>query len=252
MSAIVFYFSVDGSFYLASLNESKNPESLATYQGFARSYMFTLIVMMCFVKSVTARILMYAIAIPTLFINTARSEFVAIIFLIPIVELYYAKNKLFMALAMFVLFFIAALGYTYVSAAFPDNRVLELTDISQSSSGILRHSLTVEALKTIADNPILGDYGSYPVGSYAHNILSAWVDLGLFGFVFLLAILIYPMLRMLLEGVFRRSKSGHFILAFALMSVTLFMLFTSKNFTDIPIGAALGAYAKYRCGKNHA
>lgn len=251
MSAIVFYFSVDGSFYLKSLGTSTNPESLATYQGFARSYLITFVVIISFVRSITARILMYAIAVPTLFINTARSEFVALLFLIPIIEIYYAKHKLKMASAMFVIFAIVSLNFEYILERLPDNRVLELIDLSQSSSANLRHHLTDQALQTINNNPILGDYASYAVGEYAHNILSAWVDFGLFGFIYILIIFTWATLRLFFEGFFLKTKPSDFLLAVSLMSITFLWMLTSKTFFDITIAASLGAYAKYRCGEKN-
>jgi hypothetical protein len=79
-------------------------------------------------------------------------------------------------------------AYIDASRAAADNRILELLDLSQSTSANKRHHLTVYAMQTIAAHPILGDYASYKPGYYSHNVLSAWVDLGLFGFVYLLAI----------------------------------------------------------------
>ena len=60
-----------------------------------------------------------------------------------------------------------------------------------------RSSLKEEnvAIESIKSNFFLGDYGSYVsnlgIGMYSHNLLSAWVDLGLFGFVFYILILVY-------------------------------------------------------------
>ncbi|MFC6518676.1 hypothetical protein ACFQAT_01800 [Undibacterium arcticum] len=66
MSGIIFYFSIDGSFYLAELGASLNPESLSTYQGFARSYLLTFIIVISLVNTAKVRILLYLIAVPAL------------------------------------------------------------------------------------------------------------------------------------------------------------------------------------------
>jgi hypothetical protein len=47
-------------------------------------------------------------------------------------------------------------------------------------------------------------------------------------------------------SLFPRARSGHFLLAWSLICISLLMLVTAKNFTDMFAGAALGAYANYR------
>lgn len=247
MSVIIFYFSVDGSFHLASLEASKNPESVATYQGFARSYLLTFVVAIAFVRLITARMLIYGIAVPALFLNSARSELVAMLFLIPIIEIYHAKNKLNIALSIFFVIAVIGLNIEYILNILPSNRILELADLSQSSSANLRHTLTLQALHTISENPILGDYASYTAGDYSHNILSAWVDLGLFGFIYLFIILVRSALGLFFDGLFLRARSYDFLLAYSLICISLLLVFASTTFDNMLIGAALGAYAKYRC-----
>jgi hypothetical protein len=112
--------------------------------------------------------------------------------------------------------------------------------------------MLADARQTISASPIFGDYASYTPGHYAHNILSAWVDLGLFGFVYLLAMLIWPAISMGITGLFSTRNSGEFVLGFALVSVTILLLFKSHYFTDMLIGAVLGAYCKYNYERKHA
>ncbi len=252
MSAIVFAFSVDGAFYLGSLGASKNPESLATYQGFSRSYLLTFCVVIAFTGAMRLRLLFYCLAAPTLFVNSARSEFVAMLALVPVVELYHSRRKLLILAAFAALL---ALGYAYLDALLsllPDNRILELLDLSHSSSANKRQHLSEYALQTIARYPIFGDYASYPPGLYSHNVLSAWVDTGLFGFLFVLAILVVPAIPMFIKDYFAPLKTGEFIIGFSLACITLLLLAKSHYFTDMFIGATLGSYAKYRYGRNHA
>lgn len=247
MSAIIFYYSNNGSFYLATLGTSKNPESVATYQGFSRSYLLTFIVAIAFIKTAIARFIIYSIAASALFLNGARSEFVAMLLLVPAIEIYYSKYKISILIIISLIAAIISLNIEYISSILPDNRILELANLSQSSSANLRHQLTIQAINTINENPILGDYASYKSGDYSHNILSAWVDIGLFGFIFLLFILLRPAFLLFFNGFFLRTKSDDFLLAFSLMCITLLLVFTSTTFDNMLIGAALGAYAKYRC-----
>ena len=75
MSAIVFAYSVDGTFYLAALGAARDPDSVATYQGFSRSYLVPLAVALACTRRRWLRWALYGIGLPTLYINTARSEF---------------------------------------------------------------------------------------------------------------------------------------------------------------------------------
>jgi hypothetical protein len=252
MSAIVFAYSVDGSFYLAPLGTAKNPESLATYQGFSRSYLFSFAVVIAFTRSAALRVLLYCIAAPTLFVNTARSEFVAMLFMIPIIEVYYTRRKLLMISLLTIFFLLIYHFLEDILALLPSNRILELLDLSQSTSANKRHHLTMYALNTIASFPIFGDYASYTPGFYSHNVLSAWVDTGLFGFVFVLALVILPGVQMIVRGYLLARQQPIFILAFSLACVTLLLLISSHYFTDMLIGATLGSYSRYRYGRKHA
>ncbi|QYF96221.1 hypothetical protein KY495_23145 [Massilia sp. PAMC28688] len=251
MSAIVFSYSVDGSFYLAPLGTAKNPESLATYQGFSRSYLFTFMAAIAYCRGRLLRIVLYCAAAPTLFVNTARSEFVAMLFVIPIIEIYYARHKMVLASVLLAIFLGIYLNLEYLLSLLPSNRILELLDLSQSTSANKRHLLSLYAKNTIAQFPIFGDYASYTPGFYSHNVLSAWVDTGVFGFFFVLALVILPLLQMLVKGYFLPRPSPVFILGFTLACITLLLLLTSHYFTDMLIGATLGTYSKYRYGRKH-
>jgi hypothetical protein len=251
MSAIVFTFSVNGVFFLGALGIAKDADSLATYQGFSRSYLMTILPVLAHTRSLPLRLILYASGAATLFVNTARSEFAALLFAIPIVEFYFSRHKLiFLGLAVVSTLLISA-HMDEIIAALPDNRILELLDLSQSTSANKRHHLTVYAEHTIAAHPLLGDYASYTLGYYSHNVLSAWVDLGLFGFVYLLALTALPAVPMFFKEYFAGRRRPEFIHGFALACVTLLLLISSHYFTDMLIGATLGAYSQYRYERKH-
>jgi hypothetical protein len=244
MSAIIIILEQDGIFYLGALGLSHNEESLATYQGFSRSYLFTFIVVVAFTASAWLRLALYCLAAVALFLNTARSEFVALIFVIPIVEIYFSRQKLAFILGIALLAIVVAMYFDEIVAALPDNRILELLDLSQSTSANKRHHLTEYALHTLSISPIFGDYASYPPGLYAHNVLSAWVDLGLFGMIFLLALVILPTIFMAVQDFFPARPSGYFVLPFSISCMAILLLLTAHYFTDMLIPAALGAFSK--------
>lgn len=246
MAAIIFSFSVDGTFYLATQNLAGDGDSVATYQGFSRSYFITLAVIVSFIKLPRHRAIIYCVAGPALYVNGARSEFAALLFMLPIIEIYRSKRKLYALAVIVTILAIVAFNFDLIISALPTNRMLELLDLSQSTSANARRQLNQLAINTIVAHPILGAYASYTPGDYAHNVLSAWVDLGLFGFLFLLALLLIPALSLIPRGLFGRATSNECLLAFCLLSATIFLLFTSHNFTDMTTGAALGAFSNYR------
>lgn len=251
MSAIAVVFSVDGVFYLGALGIAKDGDSLATYQGFARSYLITFLPVVAYTRAMPLRLLLYAAGAVTLFLNTARSEFAALLFAAPIIEFYYSRHKLYFILAVIIGASLAKLYSDQILAALPDNRILELLDLSQSTSAAKRHHLTLNALQTIRAHPLSGDYASYAPGYYSHNILSAWVDLGLFGFIWLSALLVLPLVPMLIHACLGPRRSGSFMLGFAMAAVTTLLLLTSHYFTDMLIGATLGAYSRYLYERNY-
>ncbi|MGZ5200138.1 MAG: hypothetical protein ACXWC4_10255 [Telluria sp.] len=247
MSAIVAAYSIDGVFYLGAegLAQDAAADSLATYQGFARSYLVTYIVVIAYTRPLALRWLLHLTGAVTLFINTARSEFVALLFIAPIIEFYYSRHKMLFIMLAVIAGAVASMYVDQVLAALPDSRILELLDLSQSTSAIKRHHLTANALQTIRAHPFIGDYGSYEPGYYSHNILSAWVDLGLFGLIYLSALLVLPLIPMFLREFFASRRCANFMLGFGMAAVTILLLLTSHYFTDMLIGATLGAYSKY-------
>lgn len=251
MSAIIISFSTEGMFRMDALGLSKDPAALSTYQGLARSYLVTLLCVVTHTRSLTLRVLMYAIGAASLFLNTARSEFVAMLFVIPIIELYFSKKKIIFIALLASLTTAVGMNFDIIEEQLPNNRILELLDLSHSNSAILRHQMMAQAVQTVSAHPILGDYASYANGHYAHNIFSAWVDLGIVGFTYLAALMILPIASMLITGYFGARDQGDFILAFATACATALLLIKSHYFTDMLIGASIGAYSKYRYGEKY-
>jgi O-antigen ligase len=116
--------------------------------------------------------------------------------------------------------------------------------------------LNVQALETIAKYPLQGSYASYEPGSYAHNILSAWVDLGLFGFLALVALLLWPLQRLLVQCFLRRNMGQDVELPLCLCCTTVLLLLGSHHYHDMLIAATLGSYelynSRYRADSNRS
>jgi hypothetical protein len=246
MSAIIFFYSANGAFQPGQVSAAKSAESLATYQGFARSYALTFVGVICFTRRAIWRMVFSLIAVAALVLNGSRSELVAVLCIVPLVELYRAKSRVAMMCAVLLVAAVAALNMEFAVQAIPDSRVWELFDLTQSNSSQDRHQMAQRALSTIAEHPLLGEYAGYPHGMYSHDILSAWVDLGLFGFAYLLFMLVPTAFKLFAGGWSLRARSGHFLMACSLVCMSLLLLVTAKAFDDMFVGAALGAYAHYR------
>lgn len=251
MSLLIFSYSVDGIFYLRVHGDAVNKEAVSTYQSFALVYLLTFSAVVPFVRRSWLRLLLYGMGVQALFLNGARSEFLGLILAIAMLEFIYSTGSLSRSL-----FFLGASCAVFLSAPaagglaalLPNNRVFGLLSFESSTSWQGRVIVSEAAKRTIAAHPILGSYASYPPGEYAHNFLSAWVDLGLFGFVYLGLLVTVPLLVLSFEfaSPSRRKLAGNFALAFILGVVTVMLLLTAKTFTYMVIGAGAGAYASYR------
>lgn len=246
MSAVIFAFSTDGMFRMDTLGLAKDPAALSTYQGFARSYLVTFLCVIPYTRSRSLRLALYVIGAFSLYLNTARSEFVALLFCIPIIELYFSKNKLLFTIVVASIAWIIIINFDAIEAQLPNNRILELLDLSHSNSAILRRQMMAQAVQTVSNHPVMGDFASYAPGHYAHNIFSAWVDLGFFGFAYLVVLIIFPGVSLLVSGYFTSKAESEFILVFSFICATILLLIKSHNFTDMLIGACFGAYSRYR------
>lgn len=132
------------------------------------------------------------ISVLTLFLIGARSEFIAYILTVPFIALSF--RKIFFSVTITCV--IAASVYllrdiSAIQQAVDASRIGNLLDIRSDNSYIMRMYMLKEAVQTISSNPFLGDYASYDPGDYAHNILSAWVDLGVFGLIMLLLVFFF-------------------------------------------------------------
>lgn len=246
MSVIIFSYSVDGVFRMDAMGLALDPSALSTYQGLARSYLVNCLCVVAYTRSLPLRAFLYVVGAISLFLNTARSEFVALLFAIPFIEFYFARHKTVFAIVLALIASLITMNLDHLLSMMPDNRIMELLDLSHSTSAIARRHLAELAMRTISTYPIFGDYASYAPGHYAHNIMSVWVDLGLFGFIYLVALLAFPTVSMLVRGYFSREDSGDLVLGFSMACATILLLIKSHFFTDMLIGGMLGAYSRYR------
>jgi len=210
------------------------------YQGMAFAYIVVVLGALQG-SGQTVRILIYSLSIPVLFIIGARAEFVGFFVIIALTEYFLARSRIVFMLKMVAVLTLAIYTAFLTQNIIGDNRIFSLLHAGSDESVMERRDLHADALRTIQQHPLLGDYGSYEPGGYAHNLLSAWVDLGLPGFVILNLLFVVALLDMCFKGNARRW--GH-SLAFsvAMVASAYFLLIVAKAYTYQMIPIALGSY----------
>lgn len=194
---------------------------------------------------VLARYAAYAVAMACLYVIGARSEFVAFALMCAVIEFCMAKRKLLLVMAGSV-GVVALLWLAHAQfGTLPGSRILGLTDLSEDQSVIARAALTANAWLSISNAPILGDYGSYPPGSYAHNILSAWVDMGYAGLVTLVLLLVFAGASLILTYQ-HMIRTPVFLVTAALLAANMLLLLVAKHYTYQLLPIAIGAYCNLR------
>ena len=166
-----------------------------SYQGLARSTAVTGLVLLSVIRSIRSSIIVAILLLTALFFIGARSEIVGVVAVLPFIfYLHYRQRPLATITAALVssLIIIGAVVYSYDILI--SSRQFQLLNISESSSWMARAEMQEQALEAIKQAPFLGDFGGHArdhdgVGAYAHNVLSAWRQLGLVGFVLYLSLL---------------------------------------------------------------
>ena len=244
---LVIWMAVTRQSFAAVLRPMMPGEDPGDYQGSAMVFIALAAYTIPSMRF-AARIPAYALSTLTLFLVGARSEFVGFILLIIVVEWCKAKSRPLMTLLM-VAAAVAFLGAVKGIEANPDaNRIFGLLSVANDESAILRGEMAAEAWVTVWENPVMGAYASYPPGEYAHNLVSAWVDFGVIGFVLLLSLLAIPLAGLAMRFA-SDSRRDDFIRTLALAAVVTLLMAVAKTHTYQLLGVSLGLYARYRVAR---
>lgn len=185
------------------------------------------------------------ISLVVLYFNGARTEFAIFLITIVLVEmLIYAKNRKFLKLLSIIVVVLIFTIIILVNTQTINNysRIASLLNLKNDESSIYRKDLLKVAMSIISNNPICGDYGSYvkingSIGTYSHNILSAWVNFGLIGFLFYLMCPIYILIKTFI--CYKEIKNLHKLVLFLTMFITLAFVM-AKSYTYIMFGFLIG------------
>mgnify|MGYP005848956347 CR=1 FL=1 len=222
-------------------------EGVATYQGFARSALAMVFFLLACSQNLSVRAFLFFSGAFVLFVLAARSEFVAFLFSAIVFE--FLRSRLSIGYSIF--WALLSSGIILTTIFFWDkllrSRHGELLDLSSSRSWDLRTFGLHRAMQTITENPFLGSFGSHILdngesGLYAHNILSAWANYGLFGFLFVFLLCIWATAG---SAAAVRRFNGELAIAnysFLFNFCVLFLLLISKSIFWIVPGLAWGLY----------
>lgn len=238
---------------LGLLLSGSDDSAAATYQGLARGYLMVAILALTGLRHALPRWLGYLLTLFVLFLIGARSEVAGAVILFTAFEIASSRApwRVSLRVAVAIAFTSVAvwLNLDVLDEIFPENRLLFLLAQGTDDGSVSeRQVLQGYAWSTIQAHPLMGDFGHYEslggAGAYAHNLLSAWVDLGVVGLILIIAAFWVSVAGIIATATDTSdSAKQHRALCVALMALTVFLFAFAKNFTDPSLGVAVGSSA---------
>ena len=234
-------YSVSGRFEFPN---SQYNNHISSYQGTGRSILVSAFMAFALSKSFYARAFVFYVAVLALFFNGSRSEFVFFVTSSLALE---TLQYHFRALRFIFPIAFACLAI-YLIGGGQSSRILALVISPDSSASLIaRGEYTAIAWDSISQSPIVGAPGDYVakhgIGGYAHNLLSAWVNLGLLGILSYIAAL-WAIARKLLSTRQAHGLSAQWSMTFLLFATTVIGFVFAKNHGFMLFGLAVGFAAK--------
>lgn len=240
----VMLFSLGGFLSTGSLIVEDDPvmaEIFPTYQAFAVHFVVCASLVLASINTSVVRMACLLLSLAFLVVLGARSELVLFMVLVVFAEAFrgglagasVAYGSMLLGVAIAVIF----------ADGLASNRIVywvtEWLEHGALNTDAGRTALNQLGLEVIAEHPILGSYGYYSEGAYAHNVLSVWAELGLVPFVLYCVTFI-------LAGwvIFRSSKRftdrSLWAAVCGLYAGTLLVLLTTKSFGYQLVPVVLG------------
>lgn len=238
MSVVIIYLAEDGVFDLSSLSE--NTASVANYQTIALAYMPMMILAIAKSSSRGGRYILFAVAASCLYLNGARSEFVGMLIFFTTFEASQSKHRVTEALLVGITSAISIAAIIIFNPESANNRTLRLANLSEDNSSNVRDQISRAGIEKIIESPILGAYGDYEPGLYIHNILSAWQDLGMFGFIYFFLMLAIPLFYFTKLSLLKQKRSKDVALCIGMLAATSILLLYGKYFAYPLVAITLG------------
>lgn len=175
-------------------------EGALSYQGLARSAAVTGLVLLSVTRNMRISILIAIILLITLFFIGARSELLGVVAAFPFIFYLHFLQRPLATITTAMIVGLIGLGFVaYTYEELSTSRQFQILNIAESTSGMARADLRSQALEATRESPVFGDFAGHAknydeIGNYSHDILSAWRQLGIVGFLLYLSLLILPLL----------------------------------------------------------
>lgn len=183
----MYFYFVTGSVSVIFAAVFDSGDEIATYQGFARSFLMLSVFLYALIRPTLWRVAFIGAVISILFLLSSRSEAVAFIVGAMFVESFLSGRR---AASAFIVILAVGLMVFIISEhtdLIYNSRFRNLFSLGNDTSWNDRNYLSGFAWSQILENPVGGKYGGHVLagglGYYSHNILSSWVSFGLVGFV---------------------------------------------------------------------
>lgn len=181
-------------------------ERVASYQGFARSYAVTTILLLAFNRKLMIQGLIFFLGTISLFFIGARSDFYGFLVVGSLwIWMLFWRRGLSNKILVVILLISAIVGFSITGVS--GSRQFQIFDLSSSTSWLARIDFLKQGWEAIKASPLFGDYAgqisSGQVGSYIHNGMSAWRQFGLVGFLLYTCMTVVSLILAILE--YRRT-----------------------------------------------
>lgn len=201
----------------------------STYQGIGRAVVVVAVVLASIQRSLFVQLAVLAGAIIVLLLLESRAHLflTGLLLLTHLVLFGFRGRNFFTGMTASATILMAA--YFSISI-FLQTRAAEILNLSQSTSWQVRQDAFQEALRVIYANPLFGSFG-YHLGNsigYAHNIISAWTEYGIAGFLLFIVLILYALGVSGYRVLFRHNCPPIWIIAFQFNLAALFLALTSE------------------------
>ena len=253
---ILFLFIYICLIFLSNLDQglrfivNTGNESLVSYQGFARSIVIHAALLLFFFQSNLLRFFIILFAFWILFILGSRSE--TLIFFLSLFSVFLINSLKSIKGIMLAFILISAslvilfLNISAVMLFIEKTRFYEFITVGifNSTSNQARALFLETALEYIYETPIFGNYGVYlnhfgSIGTYPHNLISAWLNLGLFGFI-LYIIILFKLMTSSLNNLLKQTSPFTTFAFYTSVFIVLSFIF-SKSYLFMFFGIAVGS-----------
>lgn len=224
-------------------------EEVATYQGFARSALIILLALISWSKELAHRLFISVGGTFALFMLGSRSEFYAYVATATAVMLILSlrDRRIFLGAILFTVGIVSllAIGYDHMT----ESRQFEVLSLSESSSWQSRMGLSEVAIGQVFESPVFGYFGGHIAeagggGSYAHNLLSAWVNYGLPGLVWYVALAVTALAASFRNLLKDGGRDPVWLLSFATNFTCVLLILAAKSVFWPVAALGWGVYAR--------